>query len=229
MTDTARATILARIRASLGRGELGGNARAQAEARLAQPKPNLIPARAQLPHEQKIELFRRLVHEVNATTERIAHWSGLAHSVAAYLAENDLPRTVRIAPHPRLKDVPWSQQIAIATDFGKAQAADLVGVTLAVAGIAESGTLALRSGPQTPTTLNFLPDIHIITVATQDILGTYEDFWASERKRGPQFMPRTINWVTGPSRTADIEQTLLLGVHGPRRLHIVLVDESVGE
>jgi L-lactate dehydrogenase complex protein LldG len=38
-------------------------------------------------------------------------------------------------------------------------------------------------------------------------------------------MPRNVNWITGPSRTADIEQTLLLGAHGPQRLHIVIVDE----
>ena len=94
----------------------------------------------------------------------------------------------------------------------------------AFAGIAESGTLTLVSGPDNPTTLNFLPDNHFIIVAASDIVGDHDSVWRKLRERyGKGVMPRTVNMITGPSRSGDIEQTLLLGAHGPRRLHIVIV------
>ena len=94
---------------------------------------------------------------------------------------------------------------------------------MAFAGIAETGTLALVSGPANPTTLNFLPDNHIVVLRKEDILSDYESVFARLRTAyGKGGAPRTLNFVTGPSRSADIEQTLLLGAHGPRRLHIVI-------
>ncbi|MEE9300922.1 MAG: lactate utilization protein, partial [Alphaproteobacteria bacterium] len=101
----------------------------------------------------------------------------------------------------------------------------------AFAGIAETGTCMLISGPQSPTTLNFLVDTHIIVLWTRQIVGSYEDALARlretavGRERGARsWMPRTVNLITGPSRSADIEQTIQMGAHGPRRLHILLID-----
>ena len=86
------------------------------------------------------------------------------------------------------------------------------------------GTLMLLSGPENPTTLNFLPDTHIVMVKADDIAGDYETVWQRIRELyGPGKLPRTVNLVTGPSRSADIEQTLILGAHGPRALHILIV------
>jgi L-lactate dehydrogenase complex protein LldG len=80
------------------------------------------------------------------------------------------------------------------------------------------------SGHENPSTLNFLPDNHIIVVSAKDIASDYEAVWNRVRfAYGKGTMPRTVNWITGPSRSGDIEQTLLLGAHGPRRLHVVLV------
>ena len=84
--------------------------------------------------------------------------------------------------------------------------------------------MALVSGPDNPTTLNFLPETHIVVVEAEKILGDYETFWQDLRAAyGAGAMPRTVNFITGPSRSADIEQTLLLGAHGPRALHILIV------
>jgi L-lactate dehydrogenase complex protein LldG len=95
--------------------------------------------------------------------------------------------------------------------------------------VAESGTLALLSGPDNPTTLNFLPDTHIVVVDAGDIVGDYETVWRRLRERyGAGSMPRTVNFVTGPSRSADIEQTIILGAHGPRALHILVVGAGEG-
>ena len=99
---------------------------------------------------------------------------------------------------------------------------DVNAVSAAFAGIAETGTLALVSGPDNPTTLNFLPDNHIVVLPREAIEADYESVFAKLRGvYGKGGAPRTLNFITGPSRSADIEQTLLLGAHGPRRLHIV--------
>ena len=81
----------------------------------------------------------------------------------------------------------------------------------------------LTSGADTPSTLNFLPDTHVVVLKAEDVVGPYEDALDRVRARG-NGMPRTINFVTGPSRTGDIEQQIQLGAHGPRRLHILLVE-----
>ena len=84
----------------------------------------------------------------------------------------------------------------------------------------------LTSGPDTPTTLNLMPDTHIVVMRADQIVGPYEDAWDRLRARqGDKALPRTVNFITGPSRTGDIEQRIELGAHGPRRLHIVLVEE----
>jgi L-lactate dehydrogenase complex protein LldG len=89
---------------------------------------------------------------------------------------------------------------------------------------AESGTLLLASGPDTPTTINFRPETHVVVVDAGDIVGDYETVWDVVRERyGKGALPRTVNMITGPSRSGDIEQTIILGAHGPRRLHIVIV------
>ena len=127
------------------------------------------------------------------------------------------------APTTALAALPWGETpLAIAE--GPSDGTDLNAVSHADCGVAETGTLALTSGPENPTTLNFLPDNHIVVLDAADVVGDYETFWSRLRERlGKGAMPRTVNWVTGPSRSADIEQTMFLGAHGPRRLHIVLV------
>jgi L-lactate dehydrogenase complex protein LldG len=111
---------------------------------------------------------------------------------------------------------------------GKAEPGDAVSLTPCLAAIAETGTLMLVSGSGTPTTLNFLPDTHVVVVRAGQVVAGYEDGWDLIRARAAQGegWPRTVNLITGPSRTGDIEQRIQLGAHGPRRLHIVLVDDA---
>jgi L-lactate dehydrogenase complex protein LldG len=97
-----------------------------------------------------------------------------------------------------------------------------VSLQVAFAGIAETGTLMLPSGPARPTSNNLLPDTAIVVLPAEYVVGCYEDAFDALRHAGP--MPRNVILVTGPSRSADIEQTLELGAHGPRRLHILIVD-----
>ena len=107
---------------------------------------------------------------------------------------------------------------------GRASASDMVSVQHGFAGIAETGTLMLPSGPERPTTLNLLADTAVVVLRASRVVGAYEEAWDMLRAAGA--MPRNVMLVTGPSRSADIEQTLELGAHGPRRLHVLLIEDE---
>ena len=118
--------------------------------------------------------------------------------------------------------MPWSERPLMKIRRGRPEGSDLAGLSGCLAAVAETGTIMIASGPESPSTLNFLPDTHIAVVKASQVVGTYEDGWDRVRRAGP--MPRTVNFITGPSRTADIELKIQLGAHGPRRLHLVVVD-----
>lgn len=223
MTE-ARDQILTGIRRALKRGPVTGEALAAVEARLTGHPRNLIPERTRLARDGLLRLFEAMAVEVAATVARVVALGEVPDAIAAYLALNRLPARVRVAPDPLLAGIDWARRPALEVGRGKATEDDPVSVTAALAGIAETGTLMLASGPDSPTTLNFLPDTHIVVLPTGRVVGPYEDAWDLLRRRGP--LPRTVNLITGPSRTGDIEQTIQLGAHGPRRLHIVLVESA---
>ena len=183
---------------------------------------NLIPARSDLDAEGVIELFEQQAQGVQATTVRIASMDRAAAAVVAYLKAENLPARLVMAPDPDLDDAPWDDQPMLEIRRGLPKISDEVGVTSALGAVAETGTLVAVSGPDHPSTLNFVPETHIVILPASRIKKSYEDIWDEIRARGP--LPRTVNFITGPSRSGDIEQTLQLGAHGPRRLHIIVVD-----
>lgn len=220
---TARDDILATIRRSLGVTGREAPRRAVVAERLARAPAGVVPARGQVEGRARIELFIAQAEAALATVTEVEAPGEVPAAIAAYLRSHNLPATLRMGSDPRLSGMPWGDtplEIALGPSDGR----DLNAVSHAAGAVAESGTLALVSGPENPTTLNFLPDNHIVVVDAAEVAGDYETFWARLRERlGKGVMPRTVNWVTGPSRSADIEQTMFLGAHGPRRLHIVLV------
>ncbi len=229
----SRARILGGIRRSLGRGALDDTRAAELEARLAAPRANLIPARARIPHTDQVELFVAQAEAVASEVTRVPAPADVPAAVADYLARHNIAPKIRMAPDPALDAIPWDRKPLLEIERGRAENDDRVSVTPAIAGIAETGTLMMVSGPETPTTLNFMPENHIVVLRASQVIGTYEDGWARLRGDGsggsgrwPGGIPRTVNFITGPSRTADIEQKLYMGAHGPRRLHIVLIDDD---
>ena len=223
--NSARGQILDGIRRSLRRGALSDGPRRVVEQRLADPPRGPPIARALLPLAEKITLFCQWAEANNATVARVAAVD-VADEVVAYLARNNLPAEAAMAPSPELDRYDWSGHKMLGLRRGRGEARDQVSITGAFAGIAETGTLVMASGPDHPVSLNLLPDTHIVVLREDDIVGGYEDVWARLRARyGKNGMPRTVNTITGPSRTGDIEQTIELGAHGPRRMHIVVVRE----
>ena len=193
--------------------------------RLAQHPRHLIPARSRLPHPEQVDLFVRNVEKEFGSVTRVADLEAVPGAVADYLAAQNLPGSLVMAPHPELREIPWSARPLLDIREGRAQGTDAVSVQHGFAGIAETGTLMLPSSPERPVTLNLLADTEIAVLRASAIVGAYEEAW--DRLRAELGgMPRNVMLVTGPSRSADIEQTLELGAHGPRRLHIVLVEDS---
>lgn len=195
------------------------------------PEAAIAELNAQLPadiprpewSDERLNRFMQRLDAAAGLCTRIADESALVEAVTDAV-KNGLdgkdPGLVGIAPHPLLQAQAWPSEWQISQDIATASAWTAA-VTVAHTGIAETGTLVLPSGPSRPTTLNFLPDLHIVILAVADIVDYMEQAW--ERLRDEGALPRTVNMLTGPSRTADVEQTLQLGAHGPRRLQVILL------
>jgi L-lactate dehydrogenase complex protein LldG len=222
---SARDEILATIRRSLGVTGTEAIRRDIVAERLRRAPKGVIPARGQLAGGELLALFRAQAVAAFSTVVDVESASDVPEAVAGFLRGHNLPADLRMGDDPRLRAMPWSGT-SLEVAYGPSDGRDLNAVSHAFGGVAETGTLIMTSGPENPSTLNFLPDNHVVVVAAKDITGDYESMW--DRVRAPYGrgrMPRTVNMITGPSRSADIEQTLLLGAHGPRRLHIVIVKD----
>ena len=225
----ARAEILAGIRRSLRRGRLDAETEGDLRERVVTHRRNLLPARATaLAHADRVELFVALAREAEATVARVSSLAAVPEAVADYLSAENLPAELVMAPDPFMDTAPWAERPLLRIRRGPVTAQDAVSMTPCFAAIAETGTLMLISGAATPTTLSFLPDTHILVVRGDQVVATYEDGWDRLRASmgSAEKLPRAISFITGPSRTGDIEQRIVLGAHGPRRLHIVLVEDQ---
>lgn len=213
--NTERERILARIRSALGRGPLQSAERQAVEQRLHSRAPHPLPHWSGSNRDR----FSQRLRAAAATLSEIDAIDALTGEVGRYLDEHGLPAALRLADEEELTTLPWGP---VRTATGPSNGTDRVCLSLAFAGIAETGTLALLSSPRTPTTLNFLSEHHLVVLHEQRILRHPEELWSELRSR-PAGLPRAVNLVTGPSRTADIEQTIQIGAHGPRHLHVILI------
>lgn len=219
----SRDHILARIGAAL---DVTGSSIADRQAGLARrrgaPPTPIIPARAPADADGRADYFCARAEEASATTDRIDRFAALPAAVAAYLDEYGRTGAIKTQPRPPFTDLDWAP---LRVAFGPAADTDGIGLVLADGAAAETGTLLMMSGAVAPTALNFLPETLIAVLPLARLAGDYEGAWSVLRGAGGnEFPPRTVNWISGPSRSADIEQRVLMGVHGPRNLHIILVD-----
>lgn len=210
MTE-ARKAILGQIRRALGRGPLAAADAAVLDARR--------PTHSRIAFDD--DLLARFVSRFESrsgTVVRVGSLLEVPAAVDAYRQQHGLPARAAIA-RP-LAGLSWP------ADFvhhpGPTGKDEVLSVTACLAGIAEMGSLLLASGPDSPTTLNFVPDHHLIVLHATQIVRHFEDAWAILRAC-PGGMPRATNIVSGPSRTGDVELTLQLGAHGPRSVHVILV------
>lgn len=221
---SARDTILGKVRSALHAGPADAARRKAVEERLKKAPPGLVPARGQLPPVARVALFVEMAQKLSASVERVKKAADVPRAVTEYLRGRNLPAAVRMGADPRLAAMPWAKQRALELRSGPSDGDDEAGVSHATAAVAETGTLVMTSGADNPTTINFLPEHHIVVVDAADIEGDLETVLARIRKAyGKGTMPRTVNLISGPSRSGDIEQKIILGAHGPRALHIIVV------
>jgi L-lactate dehydrogenase complex protein LldG len=212
---TARDNILGRIRTALGRSApLTEQQSAQMRAKLREHPRGPLPTM----HWELLPRFRERCESLSSTVDQVASLAEVPAAVARYLRQNGLP--LQAVCWPELRGLEWDAA-GLKMEVRPAREPDKVGVTGAYCGIAETGTLMLLSGAHTHPVTSLLPDTHIAVVSAARLLRSMEDAWDLLRREHGA-LPRQVAFVSGPSRTADIEMTLVLGIHGPYRVHIVL-------
>ncbi len=213
---SAREKILARIRKAQGRG---GSKPSQAELEAVETYLRAHP-RGTLPRVDGdlVARFRARAESMQSTTGEVERMSEVPVAVARYLRAGNLPLSGCV--WPQLAHLDW-KGAGLALEPRGAKDGDPIGVTGAFAAIAETGTLVLASGPGTPASVSLLPETHIAIVPAARIVAHMEEAWDLARAELRE-LPRAVNFVSGPSRTADIDQTIVLGAHGPYRVHILI-------
>lgn len=216
----SREDILQRVRRGLRQSALPHSAPADLDLWLAAknqgPRPRLPSAPADL-----LERFCREAQRQNCSLTRIRDMSAAPAAIADYLTRHNLPQ--QAVCWPQLASLPWSA-VALQIRFGGAADTDRVGVTGCFCALAETGSLMLRSSVATPSSVSLLPETHIALLSAADIVPGMEEAWQRLRANAGDTLPRAVNFISGPSRTADIEQTVVIGAHGPYRVHLLVVE-----
>lgn len=220
---SGREAILGKVRNALKPGASDDQREAAVRERLASAPAGIIPARGQLDPDARVALFCTMAEKVSASVSHVGGYDALPAAVADYLRSRNLPASIRMGDDDRLAGADWASQRSVEIRKGRSDGSDLAGLSHAFGAVAETGTLVLHSGADNPTTVNFLPEHHIVVVDARDVAGDLETVIARLRQDAPD-LPRTVNLVTGPSRSGDVEQKIILGAHGPRALHIIVVD-----
>jgi L-lactate dehydrogenase complex protein LldG len=219
----SRDRILGSIRMTLDADTSEATRRQSAAGRLAHPVVHPRPGRTHRPAGELMHQFKDFQRTLGVDVIEVDAASEIPAAIAGYLHALGLPLRLRRGADPLLCGLPWERAPSLAIDTGRAQDGDTAGLSRAVAGVAETGTLALGSGSDNPVTLGFLPDTHIVVLRADTVVGSYEEACAMVLAENGSHIPRTLNLVTGASRTGDIGGRLVMGAHGPRRLAVFLL------
>ena len=219
----SRDALLERVRRALGKSGPDDEARARAQAYVAAHAQGPRPA-------MPADLVQRFVDratDMASTVERIGSAAEIPAAVARYLGALKLPPSLAMQESrsgvcwPEFGDLGW-KSFGLDIEARPTVGDDRIGITGTFCAIAETGTLVLITGEPWPVATALLPDTHFAVVRADRIVSGMEEAFALVRAERPA-MPRAINMISGPSRTGDIEQTIVLGAHGPYRVHILVI------
>lgn len=210
-----REEILARIRSALS-----DRPHAQADNAALDERMAMRPAGPAVHFDG--DLLPRFIAKSLAnhfTLERIASMQLLVPAIRALLPADETPD---ISVAQALDHVGWPPEWTI--NRGAGRPVERLSVTLAYAGIAETGSIVMRSGADSPTTLNFLPDLHVVVLHASDVVRYPEDVWRRMDVSAAAW-PRSVNVISGPSRTADVGGTIVRPAHGPKSVQLIIIDD----
>ena len=215
-TSAARRAIFGRIRKAHKRPDQPTPSERDAAASYMQRHPQGPRPQVgyDLVHHFKVQALR-----MSDTVDEVAVLADVPAAAGSYLDGIGVPKAA-IAWHT-LDGLPWESG-DMRVEFRPPRNEDLVGITGAFCAIAETGTLMLLSGSDTCASASLLPETHIAIVSASRIVAGMEDAFALARAELGE-LPRAVNFISGPSRTGDIEQTIVLGAHGPYRVHVIVV------
>lgn len=185
-------------------------------------RPNAPPPQIRLPEWSGDALvsFIGKVEASIARPHRLASFAGAPAKIAEVLRLANAAPELHVPAESSLLRLPWNAVPALSISSAP-PTGDQSALSAAEFGIAETGTLVFFSGSNSRSSWHFRPGREFILIEQTRILPRFEDVIA--RINTLPATPATINLVTGPSRTADIEQTIELGAHGPREIHVLIV------
>ena len=172
------------------------------------------------PAQSLAQHFKGRAGAAAAHVEEIPGVQDIPVRVAELLRARNLPAIVHLPPDPALAAIDWSVTPGL-TVKREPPGPDDAALAMAPFGIAETGTLVYPASETRPASWHFRAGLEIAVIAADSIEADLEAVLARIRAAGEP--PSTINLVTGPSRTGDIEQTLELGAHGPKELVVLIV------
>ena len=220
---SARDAILGRVRKALGRPASNPGRKEAAEAYIMAhahgPRPGLSGG--------LVARFMQRAADMASTVARVDAPEDIPVAVARYVDALDLPPEIaeqksrRGVCWPELALLDW-RGAGLDIEARPTTGGDRLAITGCFCAIAETGTLVLTSGAGTPTSLALLPDTHVAVVPVDRIVAGMEEAFALLREH-QGVLPRSVNLISGPSRTGDIEQTIVLGAHGPFRMHLLVL------
>jgi L-lactate dehydrogenase complex protein LldG len=217
MTGNARSDIFTRLRkaasgSSAGRIDLERKALGSAAG----------PAQAA---QEKCQAFLASVLANQGSVDNAADRPAAVKAVADYLYRHFRSHRLVAGNDPRIAAMPW-RNAGVLPRFGSLEEGEPVALSYARLGVVETGAVVTFTGKANPGVNNLLPEHHIVLLDTADIIGSLEEAWERinlEMER--EGRPRGINFIAGPSSTADIEGQLVYGAHGPRRWHVILLGD----
>jgi L-lactate dehydrogenase complex protein LldG len=215
-TTAARQVILSRIRKAQQRPDAVTQAERDAvQTYLRQHPQGPRPAIG----SDVVQHFKEQAIRMSDTVDEVATMQDIPKAVVSYLDGIGVAR--QAIAWPTLDKLSW-QAAGMHVEFRTPKNADLVGITGSFCAVAETGSLMLLSSVDTFTSASLLPETHIAIVSASRIVAAMEDAFALVRSERAK-LPRTATFISGPSRTGDIEQTIVLGAHGPYRVHVIIV------
>ncbi len=222
MTNSARAEIFARLRGTAKPS--GGAANAHRERLAIGRAPS-----AALPVTDVCAAFLHNVVANRGSIDCAGNRSEAVKAVAQYLYQHFRTQRLVAGNDPRLAALPW-RDAGLLPRFGALNPSEPVALSFAQLAVAETGAVVTWTGRANPAANSLLPEHHIVLVNTTDLVKDMEYAWDRINEHIEQgTRPRGVNFIAGPSSTADIAGQLVYGAHGPRRLHVILVGEIPAE